>query len=112
MELTQIMRADTVKTLNSVTSKKRLFRELGEIAAATHGIDAQEACTALQERENLGPTGVGSGIALPHARLATERACLGSSSAWRSRSTSNPSIVSLSILFFACWHRKTQALNI
>lgn len=77
MELTQIMRADTVKTLNSVTSKKRLFRELGEIAAATHGIDAQEACTALQERENLGPTGVGSGIALPHARLASVESVLG-----------------------------------
>ncbi len=69
MELSSILRAEAVKSLSSVTSKKRLFRELGEIASTVYGMKPADVCTALQERESLGPTGVGQGIALPHARL-------------------------------------------
>jgi PTS system nitrogen regulatory IIA component len=39
------------------------------VFAANYGLDAQTVFNALQERENLGPTGVGHGVALPHARL-------------------------------------------
>ncbi len=70
MELHSILRVEAVKSLAAVSSKKRLFQEIGEIAAASYGIKASEVCAALQERESLGPTGVGQGIALPHARLA------------------------------------------
>lgn len=52
-----------------MTSKKRLFQELGEIAAQSYKLNAAVAIDGLQERESLGPTGVGHGIALPHARL-------------------------------------------
>ena len=69
MELTNIVNPQAVKVVGKVTSKKRLFQELGEIAASVYGLDAAQVSTALQERENLGPTGVGHGIALPHARI-------------------------------------------
>ena len=69
MELNSILRADAVKSLSSVTSKKRLFQEIGEIASSAYQMKAGDVCSALQERESLGPTGVGNGIALPHARL-------------------------------------------
>lgn len=69
MELDSILRVDAVKSLSAVSSKKRLFQEIGEIAASSYGIKASDVCSALQERESLGPTGVGQGIALPHARL-------------------------------------------
>lgn len=69
MELGSILRADAVKSLSAVSSKKRLLQELGEVAMASYGIKAADVCVALQERESLGPTGVGHGIALPHARL-------------------------------------------
>lgn len=39
------------------------------MAAASCDLAASEVFEALQERENLGPTGVGQGVALPHARL-------------------------------------------
>ncbi len=52
-----------------MTSKKRLFQELGEIVAQAYGLSSAIAIDGLQERESLGPTGVGHGIALPHARL-------------------------------------------
>jgi len=55
--------------LANVTSKKRLFQDLGEIAHSAYRLDAAQTVDALQERESLGPTGVGHGVALPHARL-------------------------------------------
>ncbi|MEM9425290.1 MAG: PTS sugar transporter subunit IIA [Pseudomonadota bacterium] len=70
MELSSILRVEAVKTLSAVTSKKRLLHEVGEIAASVYGLISNDVCTALQERESLGPTGVGQGIALPHARLS------------------------------------------
>ena len=70
MELGTILKADAVKTISSCTSKKRLFHDLGELAEASYGLPATTVIDALIEREGLGPTGVGQGIALPHARLA------------------------------------------
>ncbi|WP_375253711.1 PTS sugar transporter subunit IIA [Yoonia sp.] len=69
MQLGTILKQDAVKTISSCTSKKRLFHDLGELASSAYGLDATSVVDALIERENLGPTGVGQGIALPHARL-------------------------------------------
>lgn len=69
MELSSILKPGAVRVVGHLTSKKRLFQELGEVAASIYGIDGTDAVDGLQERESLGPTGVGHGIALPHARL-------------------------------------------
>lgn len=69
MDLSNIIRADAIKVVSTVTSKKRLLQDLGEIAGQSYGLPVREAVEALIEREALGPTGVGKGIALPHARL-------------------------------------------
>lgn len=69
MDIPMILRPGAVRYLSATTSKKRLLHELGDIAHAVYGVDAQAAVEALQERESLGPTGVGHGVALPHARL-------------------------------------------
>lgn len=69
MDISSLLKPGAVKVIGHLTSKKRLFQELGEIAAAAYELDAAAATDALQERESLGPTGVGHGIALPHARL-------------------------------------------
>ena len=71
MQLSDILRPEAVKVVSSTTSKKRLFQEIGEIAAATSTVEANHAIEALIERENLGPTSVGHGVALPHARMAS-----------------------------------------
>ncbi len=70
MELSDILRPEAVKVVGNVTSKKRLFQDLGELVSTSDGVCASTAFTALQERENLGPTGVGHGVALPHARIS------------------------------------------
>lgn len=69
MQISDILRPEAVKNLTSCTSKKRLFHDLGDIADAAYGFGPDAVINALMERENLGPTGVGHGIALPHARM-------------------------------------------
>ena len=70
MDMATILAANAVRVFSTVSSKKRLFQNLGEIAAADFGVPARRVVEALLERESLGPTGVGHGIALPHARIA------------------------------------------
>ena len=69
MDLVKILHADAVRNTQSVGSKKRLFQDLAAIASQSYGIDPEVAIDALLERETLGPTGVGRGVALPHARI-------------------------------------------
>ena len=69
MDISSLLKPAAVKVIGNMTSKKRLFQDLGDIAGAAYGLNPAVATDALQERESLGPTGVGHGIALPHARL-------------------------------------------
>ena len=69
MELSKLLNPQAVRVVSQMTSKKRLFQELGEIAAQAYKLNGSVVIDGLQERESLGPTGVGHGIALPHARL-------------------------------------------
>lgn len=69
MDMTSLLDPAAIRVLSSATSKKRLFQTLGEVAQAVYKLDEGLVVDALQERESLGPTGVGHGVALPHARL-------------------------------------------
>jgi len=69
MDLSSFLRPNAVRVMAGSTGKKRLFHDIGEMAAAIYGLEAATTVDALQERETLGPTGVGHGVALPHARL-------------------------------------------
>ncbi len=77
MELSKVIAPGAVRVLGQLTSKKRLFQELGEVAAQAYGLKAAITIDGLQERESLGPTGVGHGIALPHARLEDLKKIIG-----------------------------------
>lgn len=70
MQLSKILQSNAVKSIASCTSKKRLFHDIGEMAETCYGLKPSAVIDALIDRENLGPTGVGHGVALPHARLA------------------------------------------
>ncbi len=69
MELSTILRPEAVKVLSTVSSKKRLFQDIADLAELAYDLPANRTVEALLERESLGPTGVGNGVALPHARL-------------------------------------------
>ncbi len=70
MQLADILQQSAVKVLGGCTSKKRLFHDLGALAEQSYHMTSADVVEALVEREGLGPTGVGHGIALPHARMA------------------------------------------
>jgi nitrogen PTS system EIIA component len=53
----------------SVPSKKALFQQLGKITEAAHGIDQTLVAERLTERERLGSTGFGGGVAIPHGKI-------------------------------------------
>jgi len=50
--------------------KPEILRKLSETFAEVYGLDAAEVLSGIEERERLGSTGFGRGVAIPHARLA------------------------------------------
>ncbi|MEM1374513.1 MAG: PTS sugar transporter subunit IIA [Pseudomonadota bacterium] len=77
MDLIDLLRPEAVKVLTSTTSKKRLFHDVAAMLEAAHDVDMPTAVEALLERENLGPTAVGKGVALPHARVPEIESVIG-----------------------------------
>ena len=69
MRISDILSPAAVRSQAQVSSKKRLFHDLAEMAAQAYKLNPTTTLDALQERESLGATGVGHGVALPHARI-------------------------------------------
>lgn len=69
MSLSSLLSANAVISGLKATSKKHLFQELAAHAAALCSLDERAVFEALLERERLGATCVGDGVAIPHARL-------------------------------------------
>ncbi|MBO66962.1 MAG: PTS sugar transporter subunit IIA [Acidiferrobacteraceae bacterium] len=63
----------------SISSKKRLLEELALLfTQQDKDLDKDTVCRTLTERERLGSTSIGGGIALPHGRLNGIDRCLSS----------------------------------
>ncbi|MBP0483106.1 PTS sugar transporter subunit IIA [Sagittula salina] len=69
MKFVDLLKPQAVKVMASCSSKKRVMHDIADLAETAHGLHAQTLVEALLERESLGPTGVGHGVALPHARI-------------------------------------------
>ncbi len=63
------MRPNQIVLFDEVLDKQRLLRELADRAAIALGVDAAKLAAALFRREDLGTTGLGGGIAIPHTRM-------------------------------------------
>ncbi|MBV7395095.1 PTS sugar transporter subunit IIA [Mameliella sediminis] len=69
MKFVELISPNAVKVVSATSSKKRLMHDLSDLAESAYDLDAPRILEALMEREALGPTGVGHGVALPHARV-------------------------------------------
>lgn len=69
MKITDILSKDSVIADLTSDSKKNLLEELATLASKETCLDSRVILDALVERERLGSTGVGRGVALPHTRL-------------------------------------------
>jgi PTS system nitrogen regulatory IIA component len=74
MQLADFLDTDAIKTALPGGNKRSLLQQLANLAAQRLGIDPAAILAGLNEREQLGSTGFGQGVAIPHARIdALER---------------------------------------
>jgi PTS system nitrogen regulatory IIA component len=70
MDLSDLVKPDAILSSLKANSKKQALQALAEKAAALTGLEEREIFETLGQREKLGSTGVGGGIAIPHGKLA------------------------------------------
>ena len=70
MEISDLVTPDQVIVGLKARSKAHLLTELARKTAPATGLPQKQIADALQARESLGSTGVGAGIAIPHAQIA------------------------------------------
>ncbi len=70
MEIVDLLSAEGVVANLKVSSKKQTLQELAQRAAVVTGAEERAIFDVLLERERLGTTGVGNGIAIPHGKLS------------------------------------------
>ncbi len=71
MKILDYINNDTVLTDLASTDKKGVIDELAEPVARLTGLDHREIVRVLIERERLGSTGIGGGIAIPHGKVSS-----------------------------------------
>jgi PTS system nitrogen regulatory IIA component len=71
MDIGELLDRNAIALRVSAENKRQALAVVAEIAARSLGVDASEILDALSEREQAGSTGVGHGVAVPHARLDT-----------------------------------------
>ncbi len=76
MDISNLINLETIFPKLKASSKKQLLQELGNIAREKIGKPVYEIANVLMERERLGSTGVGHGVAIPHGRFeGLDRIC-------------------------------------
>ena len=70
MEINDLISTQSVVANLHATSKKQAIQDLAKKAADITGLHERAIFEVLMERERLGTTGVGNGIAIPHGKLA------------------------------------------
>ncbi|MFY2510222.1 PTS IIA-like nitrogen regulatory protein PtsN [Vibrio pectenicida] len=75
MQLSEILSLDCTKSAVQCTSKKRALEMISEIVALRTGQNPTDLFECMLSREKVGSTGIGNGIAIPHARMqSTDKA--------------------------------------
>ncbi len=70
MEIVDLLTPDSIVPSLKATCKKQALQELSQRGADATGIDDRRIFEVLRERERLGTTGVGRGVAIPHGKLS------------------------------------------
>jgi nitrogen PTS system EIIA component len=70
MALIDLIAPEAVIASLRAANKKAVLQEMGERAGLVSGLSGREIFDAVLQRERLGSTGVGNGVAIPHGKLA------------------------------------------
>ncbi len=69
MQLSEFLDFDAIKPSLSGGSKRSLLQQLAGLAGQRLGMDSAAILASLSERERLGSTGFGQGVAIPHGKI-------------------------------------------
>ena len=69
MQLADFLDFDAIKTSVPGGNKRSLLQQLANLAAGRVGLDAGAILASVVEREQLGSTGFGQGVAIPHGKI-------------------------------------------
>jgi PTS system nitrogen regulatory IIA component len=69
MQIGDLLDVDAIIPQVNAPSKRQALALIADVASRRFGLKAPEVLDALLEREQLGSTGVGHGVGVPHARL-------------------------------------------
>ncbi len=69
MQISEVLSLDCTKSAVQCSSKKRALEIISQIAAEHSGQNSTELFESMLSREKMGSTGIGNGIAIPHARM-------------------------------------------
>jgi len=69
MKISHFLNKDSIIADLKATNKKGVIDEFASIISKTTNISAKKIAAILMEREQLGSTGIGGGIAIPHGKL-------------------------------------------
>ena len=69
MQLSEFLDFDAIKPSLSGGNKRALLQQMAQFAAGRLQVDAAEILSSISERERLGSTGFGQGVAIPHGKI-------------------------------------------
>jgi PTS system nitrogen regulatory IIA component len=69
MQLAEFLDFDAIKTALPGGNKRSLLQQLANLAGQRLGLDSAAILSSLSEREQLGSTGFGQGVAIPHGKI-------------------------------------------
>ena len=69
MKMYEILSNKAIRTKLRSANKKQLLQDIANIASEFVGIPNMSIAKSLQQREILGPTGIGNGVAIPHVKI-------------------------------------------
>jgi PTS system nitrogen regulatory IIA component len=69
MQLSEFLDFDAIKPSLSGGNKRALLQQMAQFAAGRLQADAAEILSSISERERLGSTGFGQGVAIPHGKI-------------------------------------------
>ena len=74
MDFETLLPSECVAQVSDIASRKRALTAIADLLARRHPeVSARQLLDALAEREQLGSTGIGEGVAIPHCRLDCQR---------------------------------------
>ena len=77
MELMDYIEDENIELNLTANSKEEALKKLADLVAKNRNIDSGQILKVLKDREELGSTGIGNNVAIPHGKLEIEKDIIG-----------------------------------